>query len=141
MHPQTGMAETITAPSVLKNTDKSRIIEAKNKTKGFLMNCIKNPFRFGGDEGSRTPVRKPVYKTFYGCSRRIKSFVAARPSAGLRFRQPLDPAAVEAAPRLVPHINDARIPRRGQPGADGRAVRPLQECNCCCQLCLKSSRF
>ena len=46
MHPQTGMAETITAPSVLKNTDKSTKIRAKNKTKGFLMNCIKNPFRF-----------------------------------------------------------------------------------------------
>ena len=115
---------------------KSLIATARNHARS-------NPcfFYIGGDEGSRTPVRKPVYKTFYGCSRRIKSFVAARPSAGLRFRQPLDPAAVEAAPRLVPHINDARIPRRGQPGADGRAVRPLQECNCCCQLCLQSSRF
>ena len=49
------MAETIAAPSVLKNIDNSRIIEAKNKTKGSLMNCIKNPFRFGGDEGIRTP--------------------------------------------------------------------------------------
>ena len=54
MHPLTGMAETITAPSALKNIDKPRIIEAKNKTKGFLMNCIKNPFRFGGDGGIRT---------------------------------------------------------------------------------------
>ena len=46
MHPLTGMAETITAPSVLKNIDKSTKIRAKNKTKGFLMNCIKNPSRF-----------------------------------------------------------------------------------------------
>ena len=55
MHSLTDMAETIAAPSVLKNIDNSRIIEAKNKTKGSLMNCIKNPFRFGGDGGTRTP--------------------------------------------------------------------------------------
>lgn len=52
MHPQVAAAETITAPSVLKSTDKSRIIEAKNKTKGFLMDCIKNPMRFGGTNGA-----------------------------------------------------------------------------------------
>ena len=33
MHPQTGMAETITAPSVLKNIDNSTKNKAKNKTK------------------------------------------------------------------------------------------------------------
>ena len=55
MHPKATAAETITAPSVLKNIDKSTKIRAKNKTKGFLMNCIKNPSRFGGDEGTRTP--------------------------------------------------------------------------------------
>ena len=54
MHPQAGAAETITAPSVLKNIDKSTKIRAKNKTNGFLMNCIKNPFRFGAGGGTRT---------------------------------------------------------------------------------------
>ena len=47
-----GYRSTIAAPSVLKNIDKSRTIEAKNKTKGFLMNCIKNPFRFGAVDGT-----------------------------------------------------------------------------------------
>ena len=52
MHSLTDMAETIAAPSVLKNIDNSRIIEAKNNTKGSLMNCIKNPFRFGAVDGT-----------------------------------------------------------------------------------------
>ena len=52
MHPQAGMAETITAPSVLKNEDKSTIISTQNKTIGFLTYCIKNPFRFGAVDGT-----------------------------------------------------------------------------------------
>ena len=95
----------------------------------------------GGGEESRTPVRKPVYLNFYERSRRIKSFVAARPPTGLRFRQPQDPAAGEAGLRLVPHIDDARIHSRGQLWADGRAVRPLRAYSCCCQLYLKNFPF
>ena len=36
MHPQTGMVETITAPSALKNIEKSTKIRAKNK--GSILN-------------------------------------------------------------------------------------------------------
>ena len=68
MHPQTGMAETITAPSVLKNIDKSTKIRAKNKTKGFLMNCIKNPSRFGGEKGIRTLGDVSATHDFQSCA-------------------------------------------------------------------------
>ena len=78
---------------------------------------------------------------FYERSRRIRSFVAARPPTGLRFRQPQDPAAGEAGLRLVPHIDDARIHSRGQLWADGRAVRPLRAYSCCCQLYLNDFPF
>ena len=41
---------------------------------------------FGGGEGSRTPVRKPVYKTFYERSRYFNIPSAALLPTGLRFQ-------------------------------------------------------
>ena len=43
-------------------------------------------FIYGGGEGSRTPVRKPVYKTFYERSRYFDIPSAALLPTGLRFQ-------------------------------------------------------
>lgn len=48
----------------------------------------------------------------------------------------LIPPQVRRTLRLVPHIDDARILRRGQRKADGRAVRQRRAYSCCCQLYL-----
>ena len=95
----------------------------------------------GGSEGSRTPVRKPVCKTFYGRSRRTESFVTVRPSAGLRLRQPLDPTAGEAGCGWFPTLMTPVSRVVGNPGRTVAPVRQLQACNCCCHLYLMISRF
>ena len=77
---------------------------------------------YGGGEGSRTPVRKPVCKTFYERSRRIESFFTARPPAGLRLRQPLDPARDEAGPGWFPTL---MMPASYAVGSLRRTVAPL----------------
>ena len=86
------------------------------------MPLYKRHFLFGGGEESRTPVRRSVCKTFYEHSRRIESFFTARPSAGLRIRQPLDPARDEARPGWFPTL---MMPVSYAVGSLRRTVAPL----------------
>ena len=55
-------------------------------TKGHPCGC---PFVFGGGEGSRTPVRKPLDTTFSGCRTSIESFSSPRRCSGSGEKQPL----------------------------------------------------
>ena len=55
-------------------------------TKGHPCGC---PFVFGGGEGNRTPVRKPLDTTFSGCRTSIESFSSPRRCSGSSKKQPL----------------------------------------------------
>ena len=74
----------------------------------------------GGDEGSRTPVRKSLTNAFYECSRYFESPAAQRLSAGSALWQPLNRDRGKGVTRFTFTANRRLYPGRGAPGKDGR---------------------
>ena len=74
----------------------------------------------GGDEGSRTPVRKSLTNAFYECSQYFESPAAQRLSAGSALWQPLIRDRGKGVSRFTFTANRRLYPGHGTPGKDGR---------------------